>query len=230
MDRPARSGPMLRHWYPLRTAGSIAPEEEAAVCGWRDAPRSRVRPPANASTAAGSSSERRVCTGQSLQHARAYNGGLQELRLDDPARRPRSYMDLIRDGQCVVFARDADSGRPCDGRGHPFADPDAVTCDVFDAGGRTRPPVLTVLHPSRVASLDSAPGAMRRRRVIAWALIVGGVPLIAYAYFFGHDVDMILPAFIGINMILAGGRLLWFNLGVRETERDRQERLDRLER
>jgi hypothetical protein len=180
---------------------------------------------------------------------------LQELRLDDPARRPRSYMDLIRDGQCVVFARDVDSGRPCDGRGQPFADPDAGTClvfdavaearafcdaavlqspstrfDVFDAGGRTRPPVLTVLHPSRLASLDSAPVGMRRRRVIAWALIVGGVPMIAYAYFFGHDVDMILPAFIGINMILAGGRLLWFNLGVRETERDRQERLDRLER
>ena len=183
-----------------------------------------------------------------------YNGGLQELRLDDPARRPRSYMDLIQAGQFVAFAKDVEGGHPCDGRGRPFADPDAVTClvfdslaeastfceaavlqspstrfDVFDAGGRTRPPLLTVLHPSRLATLDSDPGAMRRRRVIAWALIVGGVPPIAYAYFFERDIGIILPAFIGINMIIAGARLLWFNLGIRETERERLERLDRFE-
>ena len=164
-------------------------------------------------------------------------------------------MDLIREGQLVVFAKDVESGQPCDGRGQPFGDPEAVTClvfdnlaearafcdaavrqspstryDVFDAGGRTRPPLLTVVHPSHLASLDSDPGGMRRRRVIAWALIAGGVPVIAYAYYFEEGVAMILPAFIGINMIIAGGRLLWFNLGIRETERDRQERLDRLER
>jgi hypothetical protein len=39
------------------------------------------------------------------------------------------------------------------------------------------------------------------------------------------QVDIILPVFIGINMILAAGRLLWMNLTVRETEHAREERL-----
>src|SRR4029079_1883672 len=130
-------------------------------------------------------------------------------------------------GACLVVDSVAEARGFCDAA---VLQSPSTRFDVFDAGGRTRPPVLTVLHPSRLASLDSDPGAMRRRRAIAWALIVGSVPVIAYAYYFEHGVDMILPAFIGINMILAGGRLLWFNLGVRETERDRQERLDRLER
>jgi hypothetical protein len=179
---------------------------------------------------------------------------LQEIRLDDPARRPRGYMDLVRGGQLVVFASDVQDGQPRDAAGRRFDDPAAVTClvfdtlaeartfceaavrtlpsirfDVFDSGGRTRPPLLTVVHPSRATMLDSDPRATRRRRAIAWVLILGGLPPIAYAYFFGHDIGVILPALVGINMIIAGGRLLWFNLGIRETERERQERLHRLE-
>jgi hypothetical protein len=36
---------------------------------------------------------------------------------------------------------------------------------------------------------------------------------------------MILPAFLGINMVIIGGRLLWLNLALRETERARERRL-----
>jgi hypothetical protein len=178
-----------------------------------------------------------------------------QIRLDDPQRKPRSYTDIVRPGQIIVFARDVESGAACDARGQRFADPSAASClvfdafddartfcetavlaspsirfDVFDSGGRVRPPLMTVLHPSRAASLDGDPGAMRRRRILAWLLIAGGFPPIAYAYFFERDIGIVLPAFVGINMIIAGGRLLWFNLGIRETERERQERLDRLER
>src|SRR3954463_9659092 len=32
IDRPARSGPMLRHWYPFSTAGSIGPPGAPAGC------------------------------------------------------------------------------------------------------------------------------------------------------------------------------------------------------
>jgi hypothetical protein len=44
------------------------------------------------------------------------------------------------------------------------------------------------------------------------------------------EIEVIFPGFIGINLIVAGGRLLWLNLGIRETERARQERLERIER
>ena len=102
--------------------------------------------------------------------------------------------------------------------------------DVFDAQGRANPPLLTVVHPSREQILDTHPRALHKRRAIGWALIAGGIPLIIYAYWKFTDIDAIFPAFIGINMVIAGARLLWFNLGVRETERARQERLKRIER
>lgn len=177
------------------------------------------------------------------------------MRVDDPQRRPRSYTELLHTGQVVAFAKDVDTGLPCDASGRQFGDPSAGTClvfdsvaearaycetavrsspsvrfDVFDSEARVHPPVLTVLHPSREAVRDSNPRAMRYRRVIAWLLIVGSVPTMAYAYFMVSGVDAILPGFIGINMLIAGGRVLWYNLGIRETERERQERLDRLER
>ena len=159
---------------------------------------------------------------------------------------------MIRDGQFAVFAKDeANGGAPCDAAGGRFADAEAATCaivdsidearaiceaavrahptlrfDVFDAEGRTRPPLLTIMHPSRAAALETSPRQMRTRRMTAWLLIIGGIPLIAYAYVEVRDHDVILPAFFGINMILFGLRLLWLNLGLRETERERQRRLD----
>jgi hypothetical protein len=175
---------------------------------------------------------------------------VQVVRIHDPARRPVGWMDIVRPGQFVLFAKDLDSGAPCDADGRPFADPAAATCvlcdslaeargfaeaalarapavrfDIFDAEGRAHPPLLTLLHPSRAREAETHPRTLRRRRVIAWALIAAGLPLILYAYAEHTRREIILPAFIGINMLIAAGRLLWFNLGVRETERVREQRL-----
>ena len=159
-------------------------------------------------------------------------------------------MQIVRPGQFVLFAKDLDSGAPCDAEGLPFADPSQTTCvisdtlaearalaetavakrpsmrvDVFDHEGRAHPALLTVLHPSRAQAADTHPSVLRKRRVIAWGLIAVGIPLIVFAIVERNDRDIILPAFLGINMLIAAGRLLWFNLGVRETERVRQDRL-----
>ena len=159
-------------------------------------------------------------------------------------------MDIVRPGQFVVFAKDLDSGVPCDADGRPFTDPDLGSCvicdsvaearafgeaavgrapavrvDIFDAQGRANPPLLTLVHPSRAQEAETHPRVLRRRRILAWALIAAGVPLIVFAYLEHRERDIILPAFLGINMIIAAGRLLWFNLAVRETERARESRL-----
>jgi hypothetical protein len=177
---------------------------------------------------------------------------VQIVRLHDPGRRPADWTEIIRPGQFAIFAKDDATGAPCDLEGARFADPATATCgivdspaearafcdaavmrhpavrfDVFDAEGRTRPAILTVVHPDRAAALDTSPREMRRRRVIAWVLIVAGVPLIVFAYLEFRERDIILPAFLGINMILIGGRLLWMNLALRETERVRDARLTR---
>jgi hypothetical protein len=176
---------------------------------------------------------------------------VQVVRLYDPGRRPADWTEIIRDGQFAVFAKD-EAGLPCDLDGVRFTNPAAVTCaifdsidearacceaaverhagvrfEVFDAAGRTRPPLLTVTHPGRAAALETSPRQMRTRRAIAWGLIAAGLPLLAYAYAAYDDRDTLLPVFLGINMVLFGLRMLWMNMALRETERVRADRLAR---
>jgi hypothetical protein len=175
---------------------------------------------------------------------------VQIVRLHVPGRRPASWTEIIQRGQFAVFAKDAATGVPCDHEGARFADPAAGTCaifdsvaeartfceaavhrhpdlqfDIFDSGGRTQPPVLTVTHPERAGALETSPRQMRRRRVLGWTLVVAGVPLLLFAYAEDRQRDTILAAFMGINAIIVGARLLWMNVALRETERAREERL-----
>lgn len=89
----------------------------------------------------------------------------------------------------------------------------ATRCDVFDAQGRAEPPLLTIVHPSRERALDAHPRTVQRRRVIGWSLIIGGALLLIRTYRQFPDIEATFPGVIGINLVLAGGRLLWFNLG-----------------
>ena len=175
---------------------------------------------------------------------------MESVRLHDPGRRPADWTEIIRPGQVAVFAKDEATGVPCDPDGKPFASVSEATClivdsmaearafceaavdrhpavrfDVFDSDGRVRPPLLTVVHASRASGLETSPREMRRRRVIAWLLIATGVPLMVFAYVEYRERDIILAAFLGINMVIIGGRLLWMNFALRETERARERRL-----
>lgn len=175
---------------------------------------------------------------------------VQVVRIHDPQRRPASWTDIITPGQFVAFAKDVGSGASCDEEGQLFPDPARATClifdslpeasafcesavtrspalqfDVFDAAGRVHPPLLTCIHPARAESQESHPRALGRRRLIAWTLIAIGIPLLVYAYVNHTERDIILAAFLGINMVIVAGRLLWFNLAIRETERERLARL-----
>jgi hypothetical protein len=159
------------------------------------------------------------------------------LRIHDPARRPPSWTGIIRPGQFVAFATPSDGtcvivDSLAEARAYCEAavqTAPATRFEVFDAQGRAEPALLTVVHPSRARALDSHPRAMQRRRVIGWSLIIGGAVLLIWTYWKSPDVEAIFPGVIGINLVLAGGRFLWFNLGIRETERARRERLGRAE-
>jgi hypothetical protein len=175
---------------------------------------------------------------------------VQIVRLHDPSRRPASWTEIIRPGQFAVFASDAESSAPRDLDGARLASADDAVCaiadsldearraseaavarhpslrlDIFDAEGRARPPLLTVLHPDRAGSLEQAPASMRMRRILAWTLIVIGVALDVYAALVPPEREIFLPAFIGLNAIIFGGRFLWLNLALRETERAREARV-----
>jgi hypothetical protein len=160
---------------------------------------------------------------------------VQVVRIHDPARRPASWAEIIRPGQFVAFATPSDGNcvlfdSLAEARAFAAAAVEAAPAtqyDVFDSDGRTHPPLLTIVHPSRAHVLDAHPRAVRKRRVLGWALIAAGIPPIVYACSIPADIEVIFPGVIGINLIIAGGRFLWFNLGVRETERAREARIAR---
>lgn len=158
---------------------------------------------------------------------------MQVLRIHDPARKPASWAEIIRpgqvvafgapsDGTCVLFDSLAEARAFCESavRAAP-----ATQYEVFDSDGRAQPALLTIVHPSRAHALDAHPRAVRRRRVLGWALIAAGLTLITYASWRPPDIESIFPGVIGVNLLIAGGRFLWFNLGVRETERAREGRV-----
>lgn len=178
---------------------------------------------------------------------------MHTLRLHDPGRRPANWTEIIQPHQFAAFARNIDTGGMCDADGRAFADPAAATClvfdsidqarrfcdaavlkapalsfDIFDAEGRARPPLVTVLHPSRAAKSEAHPGVQNRRRILAWALIAASVLVFVTGYRLTDGGHQVFAIVLGVNLLLAGGRLLYFNLGVRETERARQARLDDL--
>jgi hypothetical protein len=159
------------------------------------------------------------------------------VAIHDEGRKPASWADIIRPGQFVAFASPSDGtcvlfGSLGEARAYCEAgvlSSPAARYDVFDAEGRAHPPLLTIVHPSRQRALDTDPRTLHKRRVIGWALIAAGAVLILWTYWALHDIEAVFPGVIGANLLLAGGRMLWFNLAVRETEHARQERLKRVD-
>lgn len=172
------------------------------------------------------------------------------LRLHDPGRRPASWTEIIQPRQFAAFAKNLDTGAVSHPDGQPFADPSEAACfvfdsldearsfceaatsrapavrfEIFDAAGRANPPLLTVMHPARAGSAETDPSALRRRRVIAWTLIACAIPTLVLAYRLRDGGHQIFAGFVGLNLLVAAGRLLWFNLAVRETEAVRQQRI-----
>lgn len=178
---------------------------------------------------------------------------MEVLRLYDPDRRPQSWTDIIRPSQFAVFSKDAESGATCDAEGKPLASPSDASClvferldeartfceervrqlphvrfEVFDAAGRTNPPLVTIVSPSRADALAGQPRGMRMRKLVALGLLVAAPPLFWIDYEKGGM--LILPTFLGINLIIIAARLLFMNLSIRESERARQRRLTEFEK
>ena len=176
---------------------------------------------------------------------------METIRVHDPERRPPNWTDVIRPGQFVAFAKLLDSGGSCDADGNPFATPSDTSCvlfdtideaalfctdhatqhpgvsfEIFDAAGRVNPPLLVVVDPSRASGVANNPRSIRLRQYSAIALILAALALFWVDYSQEGDL-LILPTIVGVNMLLAAGRLLQMTASMRAAERERQERLAR---
>ena len=176
---------------------------------------------------------------------------MDSLRVYDPDRRPPNWTDIIQPGQFVAFSKDINTGAPCDADGRPFDSPESLSCligeslaeteafcrervqlvptlrfDVFDASGRASGPLLIVVHPSRVATLEGNP---RSARINMWGaiLLVATAPVLFWLDWWKYDGGLILPTILGINMLLIAARLIQLNVAHASAERSRRDRLQK---
>jgi hypothetical protein len=178
-----------------------------------------------------------------------YAASVRTLRLYDASRQPRDWMDIIEPGQFAVFASMLDGDAPTDVNGVPTTH-EAATCvivdsladaevlchglvewhpgvryDIFDASGRSRPPMHTVVHPSQASTLEGNARIRRRNQVIAVVLLVAA-PVLFWIDWHSEG-SMVLPTLLGFNALVFAGRLLQLNAGYAAAERRRLERVER---
>jgi hypothetical protein len=159
---------------------------------------------------------------------------------------------LIRPGQFVAFAKLVTGGASCDAGGRPFASAADATCllfdtleeattvceaharlnpavsfEIFDHEGRSNAPLVVVVDPSAASTLSGNPATIRRYQIAAAALTAGAIGLFWWDWTQERDF-LVLPTVVGVNMLLAAGRLLQMATANRSAERARQERLARV--
>ena len=171
---------------------------------------------------------------------------MQEILLYDPKRVPTQWTALIRPGQYVVFLSDVESSAPLSRDGAPMRSagdyfclvfnslPETesycreavkkirrLKCEVFDSAGRVNAPVAVVVNEEFAHTLDSEASA---RRLIRWGFVAIGIslPLFWYAWKSGA-AEVWWPVLLGINMVVAGLRLIQWGHGLKEELRYRQK-------
>jgi hypothetical protein len=172
----------------------------------------------------------------------------QEFKVYDDTRHPRDWNALLAPAQCAVFFKDAENSCPlspagaviprfrdctflrfdsaeearqfCEAKVRQFP---RMSCEVFDYEGRAKPPLFVVVHPSAAGDDDLSGTSVHRRKIAAIACFIGAVPLFVWDW--RARGALILPTFFGINMILFGLRLLYWNMDAKERAAESERRL-----
>jgi len=178
---------------------------------------------------------------------------VRAVRVFDPHRRSANWTEIVRPDQIVVFTKNVDTGAACDADGQPFPSPDeatlllfdsldeargfcegrvatnpAIQFDLYDAEGKANAPLLTIVSATRASTLETHPAALRRRTLTALGLMTGAAVSVVGGIIRDDNGTFVLPFVLGICLFVAGGRLLLMNLGIRDAERRRRDRLARM--
>ncbi len=155
------------------------------------------------------------------------------IRLYDPARRPAHWTEIVRDTQFVVFVCDAGNGAPRDAEGHPFvADASSdgncaalcddaaearnfargivarrpeLCCEIYDAAGKSGPPLEVVYDPS---VRDKYTGPAHARRLAFWGAALACIGIVLVVIDARRDFAWIWGYVLGLKALLIGGVLL----------------------
>jgi hypothetical protein len=173
-------------------------------------------------------------------------GTIREFKVYDETRHPPEWTSLVGAAACAVFMKDVETSTPLSRDGAVVLPKDctflrfdhfaearefceaqvqrypAMCCEIFDAQGKAKPPLLTVVHPSR-AQKDGLSDRWLSRRTIAIVSILCAVPLFVWDW---HEEGyLILPTIIGINLVSFALRLLYWNTARKDRDREQEQRL-----
>ena len=174
---------------------------------------------------------------------------MQVIRLYDPDRVLPQWRDNIHTEQFAAFSTNVDTGAACAVDGAPFSSPDLVTCaifdslqeatdfcrasvervpamrfDIFDSAGRTKPPLVTIVHPTRTMTLEGNPRNARISTVFAIALLIAA-PFLLWFDWARHDGILVLPTIVAINCVIFAVRIFTLNASYTAAERARRSRV-----
>ena len=177
-------------------------------------------------------------------------GAFREFKVYDKTRQERDWMSLVAPTQCAVFFKDFQTAAPLSRDGVAFRrmtdctflvfdrledarrfcevqvkEHPSLCCEVFDFEGKAKPPLLVVVNPSVAEQDELSASWVRRRKIIAIASFLGAIQLSVWDWRTGSY--LILPTVVGINLIVFGLRLLYWNTARNDRSQEQTLRLER---
>jgi len=122
---------------------------------------------------------------------------------------------------CLVFSRLDAAQRFCEEKVRALPQ---LRCEIYDSQGLAHPPLAVILHPESQRKEDAGPIWSRRRKLGAGALFP--ISLVLFWMGMRSSTSGDLAIFLGINCIFLALRLLYWNFGLKHSERKRLERLE----
>jgi hypothetical protein len=176
-------------------------------------------------------------------------GASREFKVYDKTRHGQDWMSLLTPTQCAVFFKDFQTAAPLSPDGVAFdrmtdctflvfdrledaqrfcetqvREHPSMCCEVFDFEGKAKPPLLVVVNPSVAEKNELSASWVRRRKIIAIAAFLGAIPLLVWDWRTGSY--LIVPTVVGINLIVFGLRLLYWNSARSDRSQEQSHRLE----
>ena len=164
---------------------------------------------------------------------------MQEIKLYDPYRRPANWTGLLHPGQYAVFLSDVDTNIEKTPAGHYLQPEDKSTClvfdslaeaetyceakveeilrlrcDIYDHTGKSKLPQLTYVNKRFLKT-------PRKYTRWGWVLLAASLPCFWIEWHWNGT--LLTPMLVGINLVLAGLRLIYWGAGGSEKRRSTRE-------
>jgi hypothetical protein len=176
-------------------------------------------------------------------------GAFREFKVYDNTRQPADWTSLVGHSQCAAFLKDVTTANPLATDGSEIAHLDDcrfllfdhleearafceaqvqqypfMCCEIFDAAGKAKPPLLIVMHPTAARRDELSPTWVKRRKVAAIAsLVAAGVLFVAD---WRSEYELLWPSLLAVNLLPLGLRLLYWNSASSERSRTQARRIE----